>query len=143
MNDSMAQPGPWSVRMDTPGWKSGLSWISSLLLCAVFLSSGLWKITDVQGWAVRMVQAKVPEPLGLAAALMVGIVETVGAAMILVPRLRRWGALLLGALLVVYVRFVEEKELAARFGPAYLEYKLATPCLLPRMRRRPAAPSAP
>jgi uncharacterized membrane protein YphA (DoxX/SURF4 family) len=105
MNDSMAQPGPWSVRMDTPGWKSGLSWISSLLLCAVFLSSGLWKITDVQGWAVRMVQAKVPEPLGLAAALMVGIVETVGAAMILVPRLRRWGALLLGALLVVFMGY--------------------------------------
>src|ERR1022692_3296406 len=73
MNDSMAQPGPWLVPMDAPGWKIGLSWVSSLLLCAVFLSSGLWKITDVQGWAVRMVEAKVPEPLGLAAALLVGI----------------------------------------------------------------------
>jgi uncharacterized membrane protein YphA (DoxX/SURF4 family) len=91
--------------MDVPGWKSGLSWVSSLLLCAVFLSSGLWKITGVQGWAVRMVQAKVPEPLGLAAALTVGIAETVGAAMILVPRLRRWGALLLGALLVAFMGY--------------------------------------
>jgi uncharacterized membrane protein YphA (DoxX/SURF4 family) len=105
MNDSMAQPGPWLVRTDAPGWKVGLSWVSSLLLCAVFLSSGLWKITDVQGWAVRMVQAKVPEPLGLAAALIVGIVETVGAAMILVPRLRRWGALVLGALLVAFMGY--------------------------------------
>ena len=105
MNDSMAQPGPWLVPTDAPGWKTGLSWVSSLLLCAVFLSSGLWKITDVQGWAVRMVEAKVPEPLGLAAALLVGIVETVGAAMILVPRLRRWGALVLGALLVAFMGY--------------------------------------
>jgi hypothetical protein len=52
-----------------------------------------------------MVQAKVPEPLGLAAALTVGIAETVGAAMILVPRLRRWGALLLGALLVAFMGY--------------------------------------
>ena len=105
MNDSMAQPGPWLVPLDMPGWKSGLSWVSSLLLCAVFLSSGLWKITDPQGWAVRMVQAKVPEPLGLAVALFIGILETVGAAMILVPRLRRWGALMLGALLLVFMGY--------------------------------------
>jgi protein-S-isoprenylcysteine O-methyltransferase Ste14 len=45
-----------------------------------------------------------------------------------------------GALLLVYVRFVEEKELEARFGPAYLEYKRTAPFLLPRMRRRPGEP---
>jgi uncharacterized membrane protein YphA (DoxX/SURF4 family) len=105
MNDSMAQPGPWLVRTDAPGWKMGLSWASSLLLCAVFLSSGLWKITDVQGWAVRMVQAKVPEQLGLAATLGIGIAETVGAVMILVPRFRRWGALVVGVLLVVFMGY--------------------------------------
>jgi uncharacterized membrane protein YphA (DoxX/SURF4 family) len=105
MNDSMAQPGLGLVRMDAPGWKSGLGWISSVLLCVLFLASGLWKITDVQGWAVRMVQAKVPEPLGLAAALLIGIAETVGAVMILVPRLRRWGALVLGGLLVAFMGY--------------------------------------
>jgi len=77
MNDSMAQPGPGLAGTDAPGWKSGLSWVSSLLLCALFLLSGLWKITDVQGTAVRMVQAKVPDALGLPAALFFGIVETV------------------------------------------------------------------
>ena len=96
MNDSMAQLSPALVRTDVPGWKSVLSWVSSLVLCALFLLSGLWKITDVQGTAVRMVQAKVPDSLGLPAALFFGIVETVGAVMILVPRLRRWGALVLG-----------------------------------------------
>lgn len=47
-----------------------------------------------------------------------------------------------GALLLVYVRAVEEKELEARFGPAYLEYKRSTPFLLPRLRGTPPATHA-
>jgi len=105
MNDSMAQLSPALVRTDAPGWKTVLSWVSSLVLCGLFMLSGLWKITDVQGTAVRMVQAKVPESLGLAAALFFGIVETVGAVMILVPRLRRWGAVVLGALLLAFLGY--------------------------------------
>ena len=105
MNDSMAQLSPGLVRTDVPGWRSGLSWVSSLVLCALFLLSGLWKITDIQGTAVRMVQAKVPDSLGLPAALFFGIVETVGAVMILVPRLRRWGALVLGGLLLAFLGY--------------------------------------
>jgi uncharacterized membrane protein YphA (DoxX/SURF4 family) len=101
----MAQLSPALVRTDVPGWKSGLSWASSILLCALFLLSGLWKITDVQGAAVRMVQARVPESLGLAAALAFGIAETVGAVMILVPRLRRWGAMVVGVLLLAFLGY--------------------------------------
>ena len=87
------------------GWKSVLSWICAALLCALFLFSGLWKITDVQTAAVRMVQARVPGQFGLAAALFFGIAETLGAVMILVPRLRRWGAILLGALLLAFMAY--------------------------------------
>jgi uncharacterized membrane protein YphA (DoxX/SURF4 family) len=105
MNDSMAQPSLRLAGMDAPAWKSGLSWVSSLLLCALFLLSGLWKITDVQGTAVRMVQAKVPDGLGMPAALFFGILETVGAVMILVPRLRRWGAVVLGGLLLAFLGY--------------------------------------
>lgn len=39
---------------------------------------------------------------------------------------------IVGALLLAYVRFVEEKELAQRFGADYLEYRRTTPFLLPR-----------
>lgn len=42
----------------------------------------------------------------------------------------------LGGLLLLYVRLVEEKELAARFGADYLAYKRVTPFLLPRVRAR-------
>jgi uncharacterized membrane protein YphA (DoxX/SURF4 family) len=105
MNDSMAQPRLELVHTESPGWKNVLSWVSAILLSALFLLSGLWKITDVQGTAVRMVQAKVPDSLSLAAALFFGIAETVGAVMILVPRMRRWGAMLLGTMLIAFLAY--------------------------------------
>lgn len=42
----------------------------------------------------------------------------------------------LGAALLLRLKLVEERELAARFGTAYLEYKRRTPFLLPRVPRR-------
>jgi protein-S-isoprenylcysteine O-methyltransferase Ste14 len=44
--------------------------------------------------------------------------------------------LIAGGALLLYCRFIEEKELAARFGPDYLEYQRATPFLIPRLARR-------
>lgn len=43
--------------------------------------------------------------------------------------------LLFAALLLLYVKILEEKELEARFGADYVEYKRATPFLLPRIPR--------
>ncbi|MBN2083834.1 MAG: isoprenylcysteine carboxylmethyltransferase family protein [Anaerolineales bacterium] len=44
--------------------------------------------------------------------------------------------LIAGGALLLYCKFIEEKELAARFGPEYLEYKRTTPFLIPRPRRK-------
>jgi protein-S-isoprenylcysteine O-methyltransferase Ste14 len=53
---------------------------------------------------------------------------------------RSWGGVvvvLLGAAaLLTYIKLVEEKEMAARFGEEYLEYKRQTPFLIPRFWRR-------
>ena len=44
---------------------------------------------------------------------------------------------LLGAgLLLTYIKRIEEKEMEARFGQEYLEYKKKTPFLIPRFWRR-------
>lgn len=106
MDDSMAQPRGALARVALPSWKSTLSWTCAILVALVFLVSGLWKITDAPGAAVRMAQARVPQSLSLAAAIGFGIAETFAGVMLLVPRFRRWGAWLGGAMLIAFMIFV-------------------------------------
>ncbi|MCL4402097.1 MAG: hypothetical protein M1436_05465, partial [Acidobacteria bacterium] len=89
MNDSMAQPACLIGRLEAPGWKTAGSWTCGILISLLFLVSGIWKITDPTGAAVRMAQARVPENLSLAAAVLFGIAETFTGVLILVPRFRR------------------------------------------------------
>src|SRR4051794_3927772 len=103
MNDSMAQPHPRLARLDLPVWKTGLNWAAAVLLGILFLSSGIWKITDVPGWAVRLMQAKIPEALSIPGTLSIAMAETVAGVFLMAPSLRRWGAWLSGALLVVFL----------------------------------------
>lgn len=42
----------------------------------------------------------------------------------------------IGGLLLSYLHFVEEKELAARFGQAYEDYRVKTPFIVPRFLDR-------
>jgi uncharacterized membrane protein YphA (DoxX/SURF4 family) len=105
MNDSMAHPGEGLASLELPGWKTALSWTSATLIAILFLISGLWKTVDPQGWAQRITQLNVPASLSLAAALGCGIAETLGAVLILVPRFRRWGAILIAILLLVFMGY--------------------------------------
>jgi uncharacterized membrane protein YphA (DoxX/SURF4 family) len=91
--------------VELPGWKTKLSWVAAFLLSVLFLLSGLWKITDTQGWAQRIAQLMLPASLGIPLALAVGIAETLAAVLVLVPRFRRWGAILVGLLLIVFMGY--------------------------------------
>jgi uncharacterized membrane protein YphA (DoxX/SURF4 family) len=99
----MAQRQPGLSPLELPGWKTALSWIAALLLAGAFLISGVWKITDAPGAAMRMAEARVPESLSLFAAVAFGIAETLAGVLIFVPRFRRWGALLTGLLLTAFL----------------------------------------
>jgi len=44
--------------------------------------------------------------------------------------------LLFALLLVLYIKLLEEKELAERFGEAYLAYKREVPFIIPRLPKR-------
>src|SRR5438270_6909493 len=105
MNDSMAHPRPGLSSLELPGWKTALSWVSAILLSVLFMVSGLWKITDPQGAAVRMAQARVPESISLATAIVFGIIETLAAVLVLIPRFRRWGSIITGLLLLMFLAF--------------------------------------
>ncbi|HEX8983804.1 MAG TPA: MauE/DoxX family redox-associated membrane protein [Bryobacteraceae bacterium] len=109
MDDSIAQTRGGFARLrplELPGWKAAASWIGAALLCVLFVTAGVWKITDVQGAAMRMAQARVPESLSMAAAVLFGIAETFSGVLVLVPRYRRWGAILTGLLLVAFMVYM-------------------------------------
>jgi uncharacterized membrane protein YphA (DoxX/SURF4 family) len=95
-------PGPHEL----PRWKVWLCTLSAVLLALTFLVSGVWKITDPLSAAVRMTQALVPAALSLPAALAFGISETFAGVLLLVPRLRRWGAWLAGLLLLAFMAYI-------------------------------------
>jgi len=92
----------------TPGlanWQTVVGTLSALVLTALFLSSGLWKLIDPISWSERLVQALVPRQLALPGTLVVGMGETLGAVLVLVPRWRRWGAWECSALLVFFMAY--------------------------------------
>ena len=91
--------------LELPAWKNKLSWVAAVLLAVLFLMSGIWKITDAPAWAVRITELRIPAPLSQVAALGFGIAETVAAVFILVPRFRRFGALLISLLLLVFIGY--------------------------------------
>jgi hypothetical protein len=53
-----------------------------------------------------MAQARVPQSLSLAAAIGFGIAEIFTSVLLLVPRFRRWGAWLGGAMLIAFMIFI-------------------------------------
>lgn len=106
MDDSIAHPKGASAVWDISPWRGYLSTIAAVLLALLFIVSGVWKITDPYGAAMRMAQAKVPASLSLAAALGFGIAETFTGVLLLVPRFRRWGAWLAGLMLLAFMVYM-------------------------------------
>jgi uncharacterized membrane protein YphA (DoxX/SURF4 family) len=91
---------------DQPAWKTALSWTGAAIVAILFLASGIWKATDPTGWAVKLTQAKFPQELSVAGAIVLGILETTAGVLVLVPRFRRWGAWLAGFLLLAFMVYI-------------------------------------
>jgi uncharacterized membrane protein YphA (DoxX/SURF4 family) len=107
MSQASAAPlEPFARLEEQHEWRTILSWASAILISAVFLIAGIWKASDPADAAVRLAQAKVPEPLSLATALGLGIAETFAGVLLVVPRFRRWGSILASLLLVAFMVFI-------------------------------------
>jgi uncharacterized membrane protein YphA (DoxX/SURF4 family) len=106
MNDSMAHAGEPPAIAEMPRWRAWAGGVAGTLLGLAFIVAGVWKISDPLGAAVRLHQAQVPHFLSLPAAVVLGILETFAGTLLLVPRFRRWGAWLCGALLAFFMVYI-------------------------------------
>ncbi|MEZ5356809.1 MAG: DoxX family protein [Bryobacteraceae bacterium] len=105
MEDSMAHPtsaSAWPV----PAWRGWVALGCALAVSIFFVGAGVWKVMDPLGWAAKVSQLKVPSTLSLPLAVGLGIVEIFSGVLLLVPRFRRWGALLTGGLLLVFMAYI-------------------------------------
>jgi len=94
------------VSIDLPAWKKGIGGVCAVLLAILFFASGAWKLTDPFRWSQFLEEFRVSGALALPGTLALGIGETLGAVLILVPRFRRWGSWLIGFLLIVFMIYI-------------------------------------
>jgi uncharacterized membrane protein YphA (DoxX/SURF4 family) len=109
MSDTTANPahiGLDIASFDLPAWKKVIGGLCAVLLAVLFLVSGAWKLTDPYLWSQALAEFRVPAELTLPGTLALGIGEMVGAVLIVVPRFRRWGAWLIGLLLIVFMVYI-------------------------------------
>jgi len=109
MSDTTANPAHLGMELasfDLPAWKKAIGGVCAALLAILFFVSGAWKLTDPFVWSQALAEFRVTSALTLPGTLALGVGEMVGAVLILVPRFRRWGAVLIGFLLVVFMVYI-------------------------------------
>lgn len=92
--------------MPPSSWKRYGSAACAVLLGLLFLVSGLWKLSDLNATAQRMVQSLIPSALSMPAASAVAVAEVFTAVLLLVPSLRRWGAWLASLMLIAFMLYI-------------------------------------
>jgi len=109
-----------------PGWKSLLSHAAALVVAFLFICAGVYKAIDPYKFANLAKNLLVPYNLTLPLALLLAVAETTAGVMILVPRFRRWGAILAGLLLLAFMTYIgwNYKALIGRDCSCFPELKL-------------------
>ena len=41
-------------------WAGWLGWAAAVVMAALWFSAGLWKLTDISGWQLKLTQLLVP-----------------------------------------------------------------------------------
>ena len=89
-----------------PRWKNLLGHFAAIVVAILFLSAGLWKISDPFRWQTMVEQLMVPVAFSMPLAITLGITETLAGVLVLVPRYRKWGALLATGLLLAFMAYI-------------------------------------
>lgn len=104
MSQPIALGAPSTARL--AAWQNVASWIGAILVAALFLLAGVWKMSDPIEAGARLAQARVPGFLSEYAAVGFGVAETFSAILILIPRFRKLGAWLTGLMLIAFMVWV-------------------------------------
>jgi uncharacterized membrane protein YphA (DoxX/SURF4 family) len=89
-----------------PAWKTILGHIAAVLTAIIFLGAGIGKIAIPYLVQQLFEQLLIPTWASMPLVITLGILETVGGILILIPRYRRWGAMLITALLIAFIGYV-------------------------------------
>lgn len=95
-----------SARAAQAGWKRWASHIAAAVMAVVFLASGVYKIVMPLDFAERATQVLIPANLSVATAVALAITETFAAIMLLMPRYRRFGAVVMLAMLAAFCVYI-------------------------------------
>ena len=87
-------------------WTDWLGWAAAVVMAVLWFSAGLWKLTDISGWQLKLTQLLVPVQLSLAGTLAVGVAEVVAGVLLLRPAWRRWGGWLSVVLLTGFMAYM-------------------------------------
>ena len=84
-----------------PVWKTAFNWTAAIAVAILFLTAGIWKMSQPFTWARMVEDLRVPYQFSLPLTMVLAVSETLAGALVLIPRFRRWGAWLAVLLLVL------------------------------------------
>src|ERR1017187_232595 len=92
--------------LELPAWKSIVSHIAAVAVAIIFIGAGIGKI--VVPFLVQQLfeQLLVPSWASMPLVVTLGILETTGGILVLIPRYRRVGAGLITFLLLVFIGYI-------------------------------------
>ena len=98
--------GPLSGSVALPSWKTLLSHAAAIVVGLLFVTAGVYKAVDPYKFANLAKNLLVWKDWTLPLALGLAVAETTAGVLILIPRFRRWGAMLAGFLLVAFMGYI-------------------------------------
>ena len=92
--------------IDLPAWKITVSHIAAAAVAIIFLATGIAKLVVPFLVQTMFEQLLVPAWASMPLVILLGIAETLGGLLVLMPRYRRWGAWLIALMLVAFMGYI-------------------------------------
>src|SRR5579863_4819726 len=97
---------PLNPSITMPSWKLAASHVAAAFVAILFIGAGLYKAVDPFHWSRLLEELLFPPAYSLPFTLLLSVGEIFGGVMIAMPRLRRWGAVLTGVMLIGFMGYI-------------------------------------